>query len=156
LHRRAKIVAGHGDVDAERVEALRHLAELRWLERAPPATVNEHRERRIGMMITAGEKIVVLPRAVAIFDGELRTLAARLLAIGRRIAIPARENLGMLLHPAAIVVFLLVVDGHCASLERACENWSGLRNRSRTHLPAGLSALAPAKLPDGQVPCTNA
>ena len=46
-------------------------------------------------------------------DAELgASLGLRHVAIGRAVALPSLENLRMLRHPGAVVVFDLVVDGH--------------------------------------------
>src|SRR4029079_10490250 len=79
------------------------------LERAPVAAVDEDRERRSGVRIVAGEIVVDLPRARAVGDAELGLAAGRF-AIGGCLAVPARENLGMLFDPAAVVVFFFVID----------------------------------------------
>ena len=111
--RRAKIVADDRDRHAVRIRPLRHLAESFRIERAPPAAVNEHRQRRIVVRVVARKKIDAVARRRAIRQAQLR--AFRAAAIGRGLGIPALENLRMLRHTGAVVIFFFVVDGHSYS-----------------------------------------
>jgi hypothetical protein len=106
---RAEIVTGDRDGHTARVRSGCQLAEHRWLERAPPAAVNEQCERRHRVVVLGPEQIEGLALRGAI--GEAEFGVARRRAVGRRRALPARENLRMFGHPAAIVVFGFVIDG---------------------------------------------
>ena len=107
---RAEIVAGDRDADAARVEPARHVAEHRGFERAPVAAVNEEGERRL-LGRRGPEQIDGLPRCVRVGEAEFgAALLHRQEAIGFRVPRPARENLRVLGHARAVVVFHLVVD----------------------------------------------
>src|SRR4029077_409626 len=83
------------------------------LERSPPAAMNEHRERRL--VIVLGRKKIDDPaHRLAVSDSGLRVV--RGCAVGGRFALPARKYFRMLGHPGAIVVFNLVIQGHVSSL----------------------------------------
>ncbi len=71
---RAQIVAGDRDGDAVGVQAARHLAEHRRIERAPPAAVDEQRERRV-LARFRQEQVEVLPRRIAVGQAELGAAA---------------------------------------------------------------------------------
>ena len=83
-----------------------------WMNKASGALV----------VILGREQVDGLPRRRSVGDAELGASRAAC-AIGRRFALPARENLRMLGHPAAIVVFYFVVDGHVESRARSLR-WS--------------------------------
>ena len=111
-HLRDKVVAGDRDGDAVRVHAPRHVAEARRVERAPVAAVDEQRKRRVALP-PFGENRSIYCRAV---EPKLHANLGAALGLGRR-GRPRRraasvENLRMLGHPGAVVVFDLVVDGH--------------------------------------------
>ncbi len=108
---RAQIVAGDRDNDAVRVEAARHLAEHRGIERAPPAAMDENRKRR-RLARRRKEQIDDLPRRIAVGQAKLGAPGfERLGAIIFAFAYPAGENLRMFRHAGAIVVFDFVIDG---------------------------------------------
>ena len=110
-HLRREVVAGHRDGDAMRVHAARHLAEARRLERAPVAAMDEQRERAVGPAARL-EQVDGLARRWPVLQPDLgAAFLAGFVAVGSAIARPARENLRMLRHPRAVVVFNLVVDG---------------------------------------------
>jgi hypothetical protein len=109
---RAEIVAGDRDRHAVAVEPLRHVAELAGLERAPVAAMDEQRERRVAAALRV-EQVDGLARRRPIGEAEIgpsRGLGG--LAIGGRVALPAREDLRMLGDARAIVVFGLIVGRH--------------------------------------------
>ncbi len=110
---RAKIVAGDCNRDAARIRAGRQLGKHRRLERAPPAAVNEHGERRL-VVVLGGKQIDGLAQRGTVGHCELGI--ARRRAVGRPLALPAGENLRVFRHAGAVVVFNLVVDGHDKSL----------------------------------------
>ena len=68
---RREIVAGHGDRDAVRVHAARHLAEARGLQRAPVAAVDEQRELA-GVRAARFEDVDGLARTRAELQAESR------------------------------------------------------------------------------------
>src|SRR5256885_9832205 len=108
--------------DAARIEARRHVAESRGVKRAPVAAMDEQREWRVAGRI-GKEQVDLLARARPIGEAELDILVARHpLAIGRGIALPAREDLAVLGHACAIVVFDVVVD-HSASSPLESRPW---------------------------------
>src|SRR5215472_1226204 len=107
---RTQVVADHSDIDPVGVQPCRHVAKAFALQRAPPATMNEERERCI-CAPARGKNIDNLPLTRPIAQAELGALLGhRLLPIGLRIACPSREDLRMLGYPRAIVVFLFVID----------------------------------------------
>ena len=72
---RTQIIARHRDGDAAAVEAARHVAEIRWIERAPIAAMDEDRQRsRLARL--RQEEIERLPRRVAIGEAELGAVSA--------------------------------------------------------------------------------
>ena len=64
---RAEIVGRNRDVDAMGVEAARHMAEARTIQRLPIAAVNEDDERRFALPLT-GKEIDHVARARAVGD----------------------------------------------------------------------------------------
>ena len=109
----AEIVAGDRDRDAARIRTRCHLRKHRRLERSPPAAMNEHRERRL-VIVLSRKKIDDPARRRAVSNPGLRVV--RGCAVGGRFALPARKYFRMLGHPGAIVVFNLVIHGHVSSL----------------------------------------
>src|ERR1700733_16244506 len=108
---RAEIVAGHRHGNAARIQSARHLAEERRIERAPPAAMNEQRERRIFAGLRQ-EQVDILPRRIAIGEAKLGAAGfERVGAIILSFPCPAGKNLRMFRHAGAIVVFGFVVDG---------------------------------------------
>ncbi len=111
-----EIVANHGDADAMGVGAARHLAEHRTIERPPPAAVNEQRERRLATRIRQ-EQIQRLAGRITIGQPKLGAAALeRVDAIEFAFAHPAREDLLMIRHAGAVVIFGFIVDGGHARL----------------------------------------
>src|SRR5579863_3818167 len=108
-----QIVAYHGDTDAVRVRAARHLAEHGTIERAPPAAVDEQRKRRVSRRVRH-EQIQRLPRRVAIRQSELGAATLKgVKAVSLSVAHPAREYLLVIRHAGAVVIFSFVIDsGH--------------------------------------------
>ena len=111
----AQIVANHGDRDALPVRPARHVAEHRRVERAPPATMDENRKRRI-VVLPGQKEIDHLARRAAVGQAELGAIVLEHLgAVKLRFQRPASENIGMLRDAGAIVIFSLVIDrGHPA------------------------------------------
>src|SRR5262249_59259234 len=92
---RAKIVTCNGDGGAARMRTRRQLRKHRRFERAPPATVNEHGERRFAVVL--GRKKINRPahrRAVGYPD--LRVV--RGCSVSRSFTFPAGKYLRMLRH----------------------------------------------------------
>ena len=107
---RAQVITRNRDRDAVRVQAARHVAEHRRIERAPIAAMDEQRQRRRGAGLRM-EQIEILPRRVAVSQAELGAARfERVGAIKLGVARPAGENLRMLRHAGAIVIFGFVVD----------------------------------------------
>jgi hypothetical protein len=112
-----QVVAGDCDGDAVRVRTRGNLAELARMQRAPPAAVDEQRQRCaiIGRaVIPRRENIDELPLARSVFQSEFGL--GRRLAVRFGVAVPARENIDVLRHAGPVVVFLLVVDRHVEPL----------------------------------------
>src|SRR5450631_269013 len=84
--------------------------------------MNEQSERRHRVVVLGGKQIDGLARRGAVGETEFGVL--RGFAISHRLALPARKNLRMFGHPAAVVVFLFVID-----------RWH--RHFSRRFAPAG-------------------
>src|SRR5262245_10444541 len=110
---RTKVVTDHRNAHAAPIRARRHLRERCWLERAPPATMDEHGKR--GLVIVFGrEKIHRPPRRRTIRNPKFCVVGRR--TISRALALPARKNFRMLGDAGAVVVFDFIVDGHAVSL----------------------------------------
>lgn len=124
---RTEIVTGNRDADAARIRPGRRLAEHRRIERAPPAAVNEQSQRRHLVVVFCRKQVDGLARRGAVTQAEFG--AARGFAIGRRLALPARENLRMLGHPGAVIVFGFVVDRRHGALlfRRRAASYPALR-----------------------------
>src|SRR4030081_1616849 len=78
---RAEVIAGDRDRHAVRVEPGRHMTELRWLERAPIAAMDEQGER--SGPVYGPQQVDRLPRDRAVFESRFGALfRAGLLPIG--------------------------------------------------------------------------
>jgi hypothetical protein len=107
---RAQIVADDRDRNALSVRAARHLTEHRGFERTPPAAVNENGERCL-VIVSGQKKIDRLARRTAIGQAQFgAALLEHFGAVELRLACPAGENLRMLGHAGAIVIFSFIVD----------------------------------------------
>src|SRR5262249_17593367 len=110
----ATVAEGRGR-HAVGVEPARHMAEHRWIERAPVAAVDEQRERRHHAGARR-EQVDELARWRSVTQAELGAPFLHRLGpviLGR--ARPADEDFGMLGYAGAVVVFGLVVDRHALS-----------------------------------------
>ena len=82
--------------------------------------MHEQGERRVPGRV-GKEEVDLLALTGAVSEAQLGILLGlRALAIGRRLARPARENVGVLRHARAIVVFDVIVDRH--AIPRPCSN----------------------------------
>ena len=104
---RAEIISGDGHRDAARIRAGRQLGKHRRIERTPPAAVDKHGERCL-VVVLGRKQIDGLAQRGAVSHREPGVVRGR--AVGRPVALPAGENLRMVRHAGAVVVFNLVVD----------------------------------------------
>ena len=108
---RTEIVADDGDGNAVLVEAARHLAGKRRIERPPVTAVNEEREWSAFARFRQ-EQIDDLPRRITV--GETKLGAAdleRFGAVELGLARPARKNLVAIRHARARTILALQIGG---------------------------------------------
>jgi hypothetical protein len=128
-HLRAEIVADDRDRHAVGIEPARHVAEQRWVERAPVAAVDEQRERR-DHAGARRKQVDELAQGRSVAQSELGApLLHRFgpVILGR--ARPAGEDFGVLGYAGAVVVFGLVIDRHALSPRASLSPLSACRER---------------------------
>lgn len=109
FHFRAKPIFDHRDGIPARVGAASPVAEHGDVERTPIAAVEDDEERAVRFVAVGMEEVDRVARMRSVRDAELRAARAGT-PIGRGIATPAGDDLGMLGNPGAIVVFGLEVE----------------------------------------------